>query len=178
MCNVPVHTKLDTACTKGKYGTYPDIYDKNWFCGSHRKPCWPPPPPSHVTRCNTGLANEVACIGKQQQHRCGRAGTGCKHYTHTHIEASVPAVHSCRTIPTLLLVCLCFGVFLHGIKGTNCNFLTLQHTIMSCCIYASKVNSVSLYALSRGKGTVASLIRSSLFVVMNVNPGFSLHRII
>jgi hypothetical protein len=83
----------------------------------------PPPAQTHVSRCNTGPANDVACIGKQQQHRCGRAGTDCKHPAHTHTAVSAPAVHISRTVPTLIPTYIYVADPMVGVIGKNSNSL-------------------------------------------------------
>jgi hypothetical protein len=81
----------------------------------------PPPAQTYVSRCNTGPANDVACIGKQQQHRCGLAGTDCKHPAHTHTAASASAVHISCTVPTLILVYIYVADSVVGVIGKNSN---------------------------------------------------------
>jgi hypothetical protein len=118
-----VHINIVTPCTKSTSGTNPVMYVNNRFSDSHRKPCYAPPAQTHVSRCNTGPANDVACIGKQQQHRCGRAGTDCKHPAHTHTAASASAVHISCTVPTPIPTYIYVADSVVGVIGKNLNSL-------------------------------------------------------
>jgi hypothetical protein len=157
LISLAVYIKIETPCTKSTYGTHPVMYVNNRFSDSNRKPCWAPPAQTHVYKCHTVPANDVAYIGKKQQHRCGRAGTDCKHPAHTHKAASAAAVHTSRTVPTLILVYIYVAVSWSGITWKKPNslsgpalykiYIITFGSVILCTGYCSlnSIGSVSIY---------------------------------